>query len=171
MSRVNGDSLGNVLNLSATRELRTEIEALEAWYGPNAYSNYLRKYNRRPSREEAVGIGRLLGGQVKADDGSMQPQLSAGDRAAIKMIKSRREAYSRRFDHMVRLKTALAALAENEDDPADVFNGESCVLDQSEIDAQLDIALCWLKRFAEHWHDRKKEARAAGAQSLGSNQK
>jgi hypothetical protein len=160
-----------VFALSAVRDLRVEIETIEAWYGPNAYSNYLRKHGRRPNPAEAAGMGRLLGGQVEADDGSMQPPLSAADRSTLKGIKTRRKAYARRYDHIMRLKTAIAALAENEDDPADVIGDGSCVLGESEIDAQLDIAVCWLNRFAEYWHGRKKEARAPGSQPLGRDQK
>ncbi len=164
-------SLAPVFALSTARDLRSEIEAIEAWYGPNAYCSYLRKHGRRPKPEEAASIGRLLGGRVEADDGSMQPPLNDSDRAVIRGIKSRREAFARRYDHIMRLRTAIAALAENEDDPAAVIGDGSCVLNELEIDAQLDIALCWLKRFAEHWHGRTKETRASGSQPLGGDQK
>jgi hypothetical protein len=170
MSEVTKGSWGEVLSLSAARDLRTEIEALEAWHGPNAYSIYLRKHGRRPSAAEAAGIGRLLGGRVMANDGTMQPPISSVDRVALRGIKSRRDAYARRYDHLVRLKTALAALAENVDDPAEVLADGSCVLSPEEIDSNLDAALCWLKRFAEHWHGRPKEARTAGAQFSGGDQ-
>lgn len=160
-----------VFALSAARDLREEIEAIEGWYGPNAYSSYLRKHGRRPKPEEAASIGRLLGGRVQADDGTMQPPLNESDKVTIRGIQSRRQAYARRYDHIMRLKTALAALAENVDDPAEVIGEGSCVLDESEIDAQLDTALCWLKRFAEHWYGRTKETRAPGSQPLGGDQK
>lgn len=160
-----------VFALSAARDLRAEIEAIEAWYGPNAYCSYLRKHRRRPGPEEAASIGRLLGGRVQADDGTMQPPLNESGKATLRGIKSRRQAYARRYDHIMRLKTAIAALAENVDDPADVIGEGSCVLAESEIDAQLDSALCWLNRFSEYWHGRKKETRAAGSQPLGGDQK
>ncbi len=63
-----------VHDLDQARELRVEIETLEAQYGPNAYSDYLRKHGRRPEPVTAATIGKVLGGRVKADDGSMQPQ-------------------------------------------------------------------------------------------------
>lgn len=63
-----------VLDFEVAREFRIEIETIEAVYGPNAYSSYLRRYGRRPDRATAAGIGRVLGGRVKADDGSMQPR-------------------------------------------------------------------------------------------------
>ena len=159
-----------VFALSAARDLRTEIEAIEAWYGPNAYCSYLRKHGQRPKPEEAASIGRLLGGRVQADDGTMQPPLDETDKNILRGIKSRRQAYARRYDHIMRLKTALAALAENVDDPSDVIGEGSCVFAESEIDAQLDKALCWLNRFAEHWHGRTKETRAKDPKFLGGNQ-
>jgi len=159
-----------VIALQAARDLRTEIEALEGWYGPNAYSNYLRKHGRRPRPAEAAAIGRLLGGRVKADDGSMQPPLSAADRNVLKGIRSRRKAFARRYEQITRLKTAIAALAENQDDPADVIGDGSCLLDAPEMGEQLDNAVCWLMRFAEHWHGRTKEAGATDPKFPGSNQ-
>lgn len=160
-----------VFALSAARDLRIEIETIEAWYGPNAYSSYLRKHGRRPKPEEAAAIGRLLGGQVRADDGTMQPPLNETDRTIRREIKSRRQMYARRYDHIMRLRTAIAALAENQDDPAEIVGDGSCALDVVEIDERLDAALCWLKRFAEHWHGRKEKTCAPGAQPLGGDQK
>lgn len=64
----------NVANFEAIQELRIEAEAIEAMHGQNPYSSYLRKHGRRPSRDEASVIGRLLAGRVRADDGSMQPK-------------------------------------------------------------------------------------------------
>jgi hypothetical protein len=160
-----------VISFPAARELRTEIETLEAWYGPNAYSSYLRKHGGRPGREEAAAIGRLLGGRVKAADGSMQPPLTVADRHVLRGIKSRRKAFARRYEQIARLKQAIAALAENMDDPAEVFGDGSCVLDDAQIAKDLDIALCWLTRFGEYWYDRTKETRATDADLPGSNQK
>jgi hypothetical protein len=151
-------------------ELRAEAEALEAWYGPNAYSNYLRKHGRRPDTEQAKTIGRLLGGRVRADDGSMQPPLSKADRDVIRNIKARRRTASRRYDHILRLRAAIAALSENEDDPAQVIGCGSVLFDESVISTQLDSALTWLNRFAEEWHGRKKEARAPSLQPVGGDQ-
>lgn len=62
-----------VLNFGAAHELRIEIECIEAVHGPNAYSDYLRKHGRRPDPATAAVIGNILGGRVKALDGSMQP--------------------------------------------------------------------------------------------------
>jgi hypothetical protein len=151
-------------------ELRAEAEALEAWHGPNAYSNYLRKHGHRPDIEQAKTIGRLLGGRVQADDGSMQPPLSKADRDVIRNIKGRRRAASRRYDHILRLRAAIAALSENEDDPAEVIGCGSFFLDEPATSTQLHRALTWLNRFAEEWHGRQKEARAPSLQPVGSDQ-
>ena len=62
-----------VLDFEAVRDLRIEVETIEAVYGPNAYSDYLRKHGRRPEPATAATIGGFLGGRVKASDGSMQP--------------------------------------------------------------------------------------------------
>lgn len=60
-------------DLRAVRDLMVAAEGIEAAYGPNAYVDYLRKHHRYPSPEEAAAIGKLLGGRVRASDGSMQP--------------------------------------------------------------------------------------------------
>jgi hypothetical protein len=152
------------------RELVAEAESLEAWYGPNAYSTYLRKHGKRPSREEAATIGRLLGGQVGADDGTMQPPLTRADRAVLRAIKARRAAASRRYDHILRLQEAIAALSENEDDPADVIGEGSCLLNEPAISAQLGIAVCWLTRFAREWHERAQRSGARSSDPVGCDQ-
>lgn len=142
------------------RLLESEGLALEAQYGKNAYSDYIRRHHRRPDRIEAATIGRLLGGRVKAADGSLQPPLTKADRLALQGIKARRRAASRRYDHILRLRAAIAALSENKDDPADVIAGGSVLFECPEIASQLDLALCWLNRFAREWHGREKETRA-----------
>jgi hypothetical protein len=152
------------------RELMVEAEAIEAWYGLNAYSSFIKTNGKRPDRKQAEAIGRLLGGRVAADDGSMQPPLTKTDRELLRGIKSRRKAASRRYDHILRLRDAIAVLSENEDDPAEIIGTGSCLLNERAISAQLDVALCWLNRFAEEWHGRKKEARTAGLQPVGSDQ-
>ena len=134
------------------RALIAEADIIEAWYGENLYSSFIKKHGRRPNREQAATIGRLLGGQVEDDDGNMQPPLTG---EAAHRIEACRKAASRRYDHILRLRQAIAALAENEDDPADVIGTGSCLLNKDAIAAQLDVALGWLSRFAEEWHRRE----------------
>lgn len=148
--------------------LSSEAAALEAEYGSNAYSIYLRKHQCRPSASEAAAIGRLLGGQVKADDGSMQPALSNADRAAITSIRKRRSDASRRYDQIMRFRTAIAALAANPDDPAEIIGSGSVLLNDEEITGQLSNALSWLTRFAEEWENRGKETCAGSEEPDGS---
>ncbi|MGA9796298.1 MAG: hypothetical protein WBQ17_12275 [Rhizomicrobium sp.] len=66
-----------VLSFEMAQELRIEIECIEAVHGTNVYSEYLRKYGRRPDPPTAATIGTILGGRVKASDGSMQPRRKA----------------------------------------------------------------------------------------------
>jgi hypothetical protein len=152
-------------------ELIAEADAIEAWYGSNSYTSFIKKHGRRPDRKQAATIGQLLGGRVKADDGTLQPPLTEADREVLRGIKSRRRAASRRYDHILRLTTAIAALSENEDDPADVIGTGSCLLDEAAIGATLDNALMWLERFAEEWHGREKETRTTGLQPVGGDQR
>ena len=65
------------LSFNTAHELRIEIECIEAVHGPNIYSDYLRKHGGRPDPATAATIGALLGGRVKASDGSMQPKRKA----------------------------------------------------------------------------------------------
>jgi hypothetical protein len=153
--------LGDASGSNRTRQLLvSEAAALEAQYGKNAYSDYLLAHHRRPSVAEAATIGRLLGGRVEADDGSLQPPLNKADRLALRGIKERRRNAARRYDQILRLRTAIAALAANQDDPADVIAGGSILLECPEISLHLDHALRWLSRFAQEWHSREKETRA-----------
>jgi hypothetical protein len=153
----------NIPNIQAIRDLRIEADALEATYGPNAYSKYLREHNRRPDPNAAASIGWVLGGRVRADDGSMQPPLSAADRAALKDVNSRRKAFRLRFERIARLRAAiasLASLAENDSNPGILFGDEICLLNTPEVVAELDTAVYWLNRFAEYWHGGKTAASA-----------
>jgi hypothetical protein len=142
------------------RLLVSEALALEAQHGKNAYSDFLLNHHARPAPDVAATIGRLLGGRVEAADGSSQPPLTKADRLALRGIKGRRNEASNRYDHIMRLRTAIAALAANHDDPADVIAGGSVLLECPEISLQLELALCWLARFAQEWHNREKETRA-----------
>src|ERR1700733_5402431 len=73
-------SLNTTSDVALLSELLAEAEAIEAWYGTNIYSNFIKNNHRRPDRGQAATIGRLLGGQVKAADGSMQPPLTKADK-------------------------------------------------------------------------------------------
>jgi hypothetical protein len=157
-----------ILDFQTARNLRIEVETLVSLYGPSAYSQYLQKHGSRPDPETAAAIGRLIGGRVRADDGSMQPPLSAADRRLLKEIRARRKAAARRYEQLIQLQNAIAALAEINDDPATLIGDGSCVLNAPAVVAQLDPALSYLKRFAEHWNDR---ANSKDDNGLGSSHK
>jgi anti-sigma factor ChrR (cupin superfamily) len=82
--------------------------------------------------------------RVKAADGTMQPPRTKAEQLA-------RAELHRKWDHVARLRSALAQLAQNEDSPASIVE---CIVsvDRAEIGANLEKSLAWLMRFAEHWH-------------------
>lgn len=129
--------------LATRRQLSSEAAALVAAYGPNPYSDFLVKHGCRPGRKVAATIGRLIGVRVKASDGSMQPPRGKADKLA-------RAALYRKWDHIARLRSALAQLAQNEDAPESIIHSIVSE-DGSEISANLDKSLSWLLRFADHW--------------------
>lgn len=156
----------NVPDLQKARELKEEADAIEAQYGQNAYSEYLRKHGRRPDPSTAADIARLLGGRVEADDGSLQPPLSAADRAAIKKSKAEHKAFAKRYERALGFKHALAALAEM-GDPQELLNDD--LLEASAVAGKLDSALLFLERFARHWHGRKRNAANENSRCRGSD--
>jgi hypothetical protein len=71
-------------------DLSFEADRIAALNGSNPYSDFLREHGHRPDRGQAATIGRLMGARVRASDGSMQPVLTAGERAAIRSIRKER---------------------------------------------------------------------------------
>lgn len=60
--------------LSDVRDLLVSADGIEATYGQNAYSDYLRKNRRYPSPNEAAAIGQMIGGRCRAIDGKLYPR-------------------------------------------------------------------------------------------------
>jgi hypothetical protein len=143
-------------------DLIAAADDVEALAGPNPYSSFLRKHGCRPSRNQAMAIGRLMGARVKASDGSMQPVLTKGERAAICSIKKRRKEWAQRFDNIQRAVDATAALAKNRDDPSTVFAYGRATFLGGEFLERLDSALSWLNRFAEEAHRHAKNSSTKG---------
>ena len=141
-----------ITDLEAVRDLKIEIEIIEAQHGPNPYSNYLRKHGKRPPPNEAAAIGKVFGCRVKADDGSMQPPLSVADKSALKAIKSRRKEYARRYEQVARIKAAIATFAEIKDELPKVIDDWRSVSNSPETLENADIGLYWMTRFVELWH-------------------
>jgi hypothetical protein len=148
--------MASVPRLQEARNLQAEAEELETSLGPNAYSTYLRQHHRRPPKEDAATIGRLLSGRVRADDGSMQPRPTAAERKAL---KARRDAFTRRYEQVMSLEAAIAALAQLPDDPTDLVSD----FESSDIAAKADAAVCWLRRFVDQCHVRKQIKNAANS--------
>ena len=144
-----------VPDIKEARQLLAVAEELESRYGLNAYSTYLRQHRRRPPKDEAAAIGRLLGGRVRASDGSMQPRPSAAERKAR---KARQEAFDRHYERAESLKAAIAALAEMSDatDPIDEFVTPAMV-------ANIDAAVCCLQRITGQVHGWKQIKNAANS--------
>jgi hypothetical protein len=143
--------------LANRRQLSAEAAALVEAYGPNAYSDYLIKHGCRPERKVAATIGRLVGARVKAADGSMQPPRTRTEQLA-------RAQLHRKWDHIARLRNALAQLAQNEDPPESIIHSIISA-DRAEIGANLEKSLAWLIRLADHWHSHGTEERPQAAHS------
>ncbi|UYO42320.1 hypothetical protein KQX63_12940 [Rhodopseudomonas palustris] len=142
------------------RLLLNSADTIEARIGKNAYSDYIRHHRRLPDPKEASTIGSLIGGRVRASDGTLQPLLSNADREWRRQVRSRRKEAARRYQQILRFRQAIVALAQNEDDPLELIAGDSVLFDVDEIAQNMDRALDWLSRFAEEWHRHgKKEAR------------
>jgi hypothetical protein len=137
--------------LATRRRLTAEAAMLAEAYGPNAYSDYLIKHGCRPDRKVAATIGHLIGVRVKAADGTMQPPR-------VKAGKLARAELHRKWDHVARLRSALAQLAQNEDSPESIIYSIVSA-DRAEIGANLEKSLKWLIRFADHWHCHGTEER------------
>jgi hypothetical protein len=154
------DSVRNAAR--SARILQAEADAIEARYGTNAYTDFLRKHGVRPTREQAVCIGRLLGGRVRADDGSMQPPLTKADRAEIRAIKARSDAWAHQSTHIYRIENAVTEICANMDSPAAVAKYAQAWLKDETNREQLAFALSWLIRFAEesgiYEHEKSKSA-------------
>jgi hypothetical protein len=132
------------------RDLRAEAVALADARGANLYSEFLIRNGRRPERAEAAAIGRLMGQRVRAADGTLQPRQIKAEKAATKREKSQRQKDAERLNQIVRLRCALANLAANQDDPADVIAYIDPLFDDSAlIREQLTHAVNWMNRFAE----------------------
>jgi hypothetical protein len=143
--------------LADRRRLAAEATALAEAYGPNPYTDYLNKHGCRPSRKVAATIGHLIGVRVKAADGTMQPPRTKGEKLA-------KDNLHRQWDHIARLRSALAQLAQNEDPPETIIH-TIVSADRAEISAKLEKSIKWLIRFAEHWQCHGAQERPSATQS------
>ncbi len=126
-----------------------EAERAEARFGHNIYSTFIRNSGHLPSPEQAATIGKLMTTRVRASDGTLQPPESRGARELRRARKEADKEWSRRFQHLLRTKNALAALSENEDDPSSVLEYARNEFRDPVIRQQLERAISWLTRFVE----------------------
>ena len=148
------------------REIESEAEAIEAWYGKNPYSDFLLAHKSRPDPARAADLGRFMGGQVKAADGSMQPPLNRHRRSQVANIRDRRRRRSEKLEKTCKLREALATLAENRRDGTGPVDLVRTFLDERVILEQIDDAVHWLRRFALEWGDHEKNEGPCNSQSL-----
>ncbi|WP_313609333.1 ParB/RepB/Spo0J family partition protein [Rhizobium sp.] len=151
----------------ADREVREEAEAAllhevaqhKLYHPANAYTDYIEKHKKRPDRETAAGIGKLLGCQVKADDGTMQPPKTKAQKASEQEARSLRKE-----EEAIRLQcrsvtSAVGYLANCKSDPAEVIR----MIDRWETPAiieNIEHAVEWLTRFAKEWRIHVQENNA-----------
>jgi hypothetical protein len=134
----------------AKRELRAEAVAFAAAHGANAYTHFILKHGRRPSRKQAAAMGRLLGKRVRASDGSMQPSRSKSERKQRSQARQILKDDARIDAELSRLCDALLFLAQNECDPSLLIT-RATPLEKQEITSNIAKAVESLQRFAHCW--------------------
>jgi hypothetical protein len=132
------------------RELKAEAAALIEIDGHNIYSHFILSHGRRPDRDQAAVIGQILGKQVRASDGTLQPRRTKAEKEELRLAKRVQEQKYLIWDHIGRLRAALENLASNEADPRLVAD-KIANCDRPKIDATLRKSLDWLSRFAREW--------------------
>jgi hypothetical protein len=142
-----------------SQELRAEAASLTERYGKNPYSDFLLAHGKRPDRDHAASIGRIMGVRVRATDGSLQPQQTKAEQAAARRAKNYQRTEADYLDQVLRFRCVLEQLAKNDGDPADVIAYINPLFgDASVIREKLDHAVQWINRFAEEWN-REQETR------------
>ncbi len=149
--------------------LREEADRIEAEYGLNAYSGFLRKHGKRPGKDQAATIGRLLGGRVKADDGTMQPSLSKADKAALRDIKRRRQNWAEKYRQAHKLRQAVSFLAENNCEPEQALDAFQEIFRGVPLGEKFEAALHWLNRFAQELHRHEQDTRSPHPRLVARN--
>ena len=128
--------------------------------GPNLYSDFVLKNGYRPDPAQAATIGRVIGHRVKAADGSLQPAPTRAEKAAAGRAKKRSRKDVDGLEQILRLRRALASLAQNDRDPADIIHYIDPLFDDVlVIREQLAHAVNWINQFAEEW---ERDQKASG---------
>jgi hypothetical protein len=138
--------------IRSARELRTEADTLAASHGVNPYSDFILRHGCRPDRDQASMIGRLMGIQVRASDGTLQPRRAKKVRNSAQGTIPREQTEHECLEQILRLRSALVSLAQNQGDPAVVIRYIDPLFgDASVIREHLAHAVRWINRFAEEW--------------------
>ena len=130
----------------ASRALRAEILQLQESLGPNLYSDFVLKNGYRPDPAQAATIGRVIGHRVKAADGSLQPAPTRAEKAAAGRAKKRSRKDVDGLEQILRLRRALASLAQNDRDPADIIHYIDPLFDDVLGDSRAVSARCKLDK-------------------------
>lgn len=105
---------------------------------------------RKPDREHASVIGRIINKRVGADDGCLQISPAQKTKAKIARKYSRKRLSTQR--QLTRLVSAVRTLAELTEAPPDLVGALSPHLDKPVIVENLEAAVRYLDKFAKEWH-------------------
>ncbi len=134
----------------AEKVLLQEVAHYKLQNPGNAYTDYIEKNRKRPDKETAADIGRLLGGQVKADDGSMQPPKSKAQKVSEKKQKDARKEESNLRRQAYHAYISVCYLGQNHDDPEKLLH----LINEYELPRMIEYfenAVEWFTRFAKEW--------------------
>ncbi|KRA63127.1 ParB/RepB/Spo0J family partition protein [Rhizobium sp. Root651] len=156
---LHGEKVAREAREEAEAALLQEVAQHKLYHPANAYTDYIEKHKKRPDRETAAGIGKLLGCQVKAADGTMQPPKTKAQKASEQEARSLRKE-----EEAIRLQcrsvtSAVGYLANCTDDPVEVIR----MIDRWETPAiieNIEHAVEWLTRFAKEWRIHVQENNA-----------
>jgi ParB-like chromosome segregation protein Spo0J len=152
---LHGEKAARTERDEAEHALLDEIRRYKLYHPANAYTDYVEKHRKRPDRNTASDIGRLIGGQVKADDGTMQPPKSQAQKQSEREAKSLRKEDEALRKQCRSITAAFGYLAFCKDDPKDVIK----MIDRWEtpaINENFEHAIDWFNRFAKEWRKHAK---------------
>ena len=138
------------------RDIASELARYQFSYGQDEYSRFIETHNRLPNADEAGGLGRLLGRQVKAGNGRNYPILSKSQNQVRSLSKSCREQRISRLESIEMLSNAVKSLSLLEELPAKLEKEDFSKFDIS-IANHIETSISLLFRFLEAWYSNDKE--------------
>jgi len=143
---------------NADLALASEAKAIQTQYGRNPYSEFLLANGRRPDVKQASTIGKLMGAQVLADDGSKQPPLSTVMKRIKREARQDYRAKRQRAERVQAFNDAIQALENislmNDISVHDLF----FLIDDPELPVRIDRAVDLLIRLTELMNEQAKRA-------------